>query len=1092
MLIKFSVFATFILQVFNFPLATITESSSSFVTAPLCPIPLDIVIVIDSSGSVQKEWNDIIDHAQYFASTFNVSEQHTRIGIVDFSAVANVYKTVDNENTEEQVYNALESLRARPQNGETWLNLALQRTIELFGSATPQRENVRKIMVLYTDGKMTNKDEESLKNLIKSHRLVSVESYIVQVNNDSHESTLHEVASSKLHIFKLSGEPVESGKSFLNDAVCFNIDNDCTTPSPINPGCVKTTKPPCVTTTPSSQGGDCSTFTTPSTTTSTTPSTTTKSVDYNDCTTPTPAATGVNCGIATVISTTPQGLSYSTVTVQSKCLLEKMHATWLVESKVPTAVPVFIPDCNSDGKYNKIQHHEGTGYYWCVDPNTGDIIEGTTKDEGNSSDLPNCEIKDDTQSSNLTSCLKDRASKLKLSEKIPDLNIPECNPKDGLYESLQIGNEGRFKWCVDRFTGKLIEGTITDGAEKQPHCSDLSKCLIEREVARSKNNPYIPECTYDGLYNQVQNYAGNYWCVDIVKGTLIKGSMLQGKVPSCDQGKSVSENEFPANCLKELTSKKILVGTFVPQCDENGYYREIQVHGSTGNSWCVHKYEGTEIEGTRVGPGRNLKCPYASNPDCLLPQNSGLKEQPDLERSGCFELFPRFYYDWQQEKCVSFSYNGCGGNKNNFKSLEECQLNCNVTQGSPIHFQQEVDGTSETKIPSETPAFPISESEIIPTEKIPLGTPCSVVADFAKQVANSNKLLLGNYIPQCDQNGNYNPLQSHASTGIRWCVDVKTGVEIKGTRVNPGQNDPKCETSYSGNSVASTAMPSPDFVVIPVLTPPPTSKPTSVPTCLERASLNQQVTGAYVPQCEANGKYQVLQRHGSTGYKWCVDPNSGEEIPGTRFGPGIKDPVCDKVTVKQTHYAISPAGINVSIVTPTVATPTLNSSEKKSNCNFTIGTNLVKLGCYRDAQQVPRPLPVLLFDDEGSAEQHGDWAAYVNNVVCKCAVETEKRGWYTFGIQKYGACYSGPDEGRYKEDGQAKDKMCIGEDLQTCSTTNTQACVGITDGDQSTMANYIYMIKTDSHQSIRVIQYDKKKRSIPKKLIKRNKDKKHL
>ena len=69
-----------------------------------------------------------------------------------------------------------------------------------------------------------------------------------------------------------------------------------------------------------------------------------------------------------------------------------MHASWLVESKIPTTVPVFIPECNSDGRYKKIQHHEGTGYYWCVNPDTGDIIEGTTKDEGNSSEIPNCEV----------------------------------------------------------------------------------------------------------------------------------------------------------------------------------------------------------------------------------------------------------------------------------------------------------------------------------------------------------------------------------------------------------------------------------------------------------------------------------------------------------------------------------------------------------------------------------------------------------------------------------------------------------------------------------------------------------------------------
>ena len=73
-----------------------------------------------------------------------------------------------------------------------------------------------------------------------------------------------------------------------------------------------------------------------------------------------------------------------------------------------------------------------------------------------------------------------------------------------------------------------------------------------------------------------------------------------------------------------------------------------------------------------------------------------------------------------------------------------------------------------------------------------------------------------------------------------------------------------------------------------------------------------------------------------------------------------------------------------------------------------------------------------------------------------------------------GACYSGPDEGRYNEDGQAKAEMCIGEDFQKCSTDNNQACVGITNPDPKTnrtsVANYIFMIKTDSHQSIRIIE----------------------
>ena len=51
---------------------------------------------------------------------------------------------------------------------------------------------------------------------------------------------------------------------------------------------------------------------------------------------------------------------------------------------------------------------------------------------------------------------------------------------------------------------------------------------------------------------------------------------------------------------------------------------------------------------------------------------------------------------------------------------------------------------------------------------------------------------LGSFIPDCDENGNYKPLQTHGSTGSSWCVDVKTGIEINGTRVGHGGKAPVC------------------------------------------------------------------------------------------------------------------------------------------------------------------------------------------------------------------------------------------------------------------------------------------------------------
>lgn len=50
---------------------------------------------------------------------------------------------------------------------------------------------------------------------------------------------------------------------------------------------------------------------------------------------------------------------------------------------------------------------------------------------------------------------------------------------------------------------------------------------------------------------------------------------------------------------------------------------------------------------------------------------------------------------------------------------------------------------------------------------------------------------VGQYIPECDQSGAYEPMQCHGSTGYCWCVD-RNGQEISGSRSEPSSR-PMCE-----------------------------------------------------------------------------------------------------------------------------------------------------------------------------------------------------------------------------------------------------------------------------------------------------------
>ncbi|KAK6733508.1 hypothetical protein RB195_017329 [Necator americanus] len=65
---------------------------------------------------------------------------------------------------------------------------------------------------------------------------------------------------------------------------------------------------------------------------------------------------------------------------------------------------------------------------------------------------------------------------------------------------------------------------------------------------------------------------------------------------------------------------------------------------------------------------RNFNEPNSSGRPtaCSLPIETGM----------CLAAFRRYAFDDTQGRCVSFIYGGCGGNKNNFETLEECENTC--------------------------------------------------------------------------------------------------------------------------------------------------------------------------------------------------------------------------------------------------------------------------------------------------------------------------------------------------------------------------------------------------------------------------------
>lgn len=51
---------------------------------------------------------------------------------------------------------------------------------------------------------------------------------------------------------------------------------------------------------------------------------------------------------------------------------------------------------------------------------------------------------------------------------------------------------------------------------------------------------------------------------------------------------------------------------------------------------------------------------------CSLPAKSGF----------CKALLRRYFFNADTKECETFNYGGCGGNENNFQTLEECISEC--------------------------------------------------------------------------------------------------------------------------------------------------------------------------------------------------------------------------------------------------------------------------------------------------------------------------------------------------------------------------------------------------------------------------------
>ncbi|XP_047132535.1 uncharacterized protein LOC100198915 isoform X2 [Hydra vulgaris] len=187
-----------------------------------CENNLDIILLFDSSESVQDVWSSTIDHAEAFEYNFVISNQHSRFGIIDYSIIANVYKHLDSNNSNEETYQILEELRKRPQKSRSAFERGVGWALELFAAAKKRQNPGKKLLIVYTDATWSTVQSSVMEDYVSVLRLQKIEVVFFLVKEIKENNVLHHLIN-PVRIFLITNTTQSELVQIICDDTNFKI-----------------------------------------------------------------------------------------------------------------------------------------------------------------------------------------------------------------------------------------------------------------------------------------------------------------------------------------------------------------------------------------------------------------------------------------------------------------------------------------------------------------------------------------------------------------------------------------------------------------------------------------------------------------------------------------------------------------------------------------------------------------------------------------------------------------------------------------------------------------------------------------------------
>uniref|UniRef100_A0ABI7WJ79 Thyroglobulin n=1 Tax=Felis catus TaxID=9685 RepID=A0ABI7WJ79_FELCA len=496
----------------------------------------------------------------------------------------------------------------------------------------------------------------------------------------------------------------------------------------------------------------------------------------------------------------------------------------------------------------------------------------------------------------------------------------------------------------------FLQHAISVPADIAKDLGDVMEMVLSSQgCGQTPGSLFVPLCSAEGDYEDVQCFAGECWCVDS-RGKELSGSRVRGGRPRC-----------PTECEKQRARMQTLEGSqpagsslLVPSCTSEGHFLPVQCFGS--ECYCVDP-EGRPIPGTRSVLGEPKQCPTACQ---LQAEQAFLRTVRALgSDSSLLPTFSSIYIpqcgtggQWRPVQCdgppeQAFEwYERWAAQNNGGRELTPGELLMKI-----MSYKEAASRSFRLFIQS---LYEAGQQGIFPgLERYPSFPDVPLAVMEGNLTQPGGNILLEPYVSWQILNGqlsrypgpysDFSTPQAHLDLRSCWCVN-EAGQELESTRTEPSKV-PACPGSceevkfrvlqfiketedivLASNSswfplgesflAAKGILLTDEELSLPQLSP---SRATFSEKFLSggdyairlaaqstldfyqrRAFLQGDDStrasallrpGPYVPQCDAWGRWEPVQCHARTGYCWCVD-RRGEYVPASLTARSSQIPQC--------------------------------------------------------------------------------------------------------------------------------------------------------------------------------------------------------